>query len=116
MVSFGGQYRSAVNCRFGRGWKVRNVDGKDGYLVPILLPYVKNEGVFRCPNGPTNFLGAEGLQALGVKYVLVRRELKAAGLPNTGRPGRALRFLTEDTYIALYLLRKRGPNVLVTPG
>jgi hypothetical protein len=46
----------------------------------------------------------------------VRRDLKAAGLPNPGRPGRAFRFVTEDPYIALYELRQRGPNVLVTPG
>jgi hypothetical protein len=59
---------------------------------------------------------ADGLQALGVRYVLVRRDLKAAGLPNPGRPGRAFRFVTEDPYIALYVLRHRGPNVLVTPG
>jgi len=58
---------------------------------------------------------ARGLDALGVRYVLVRRDLKAAHLPDPGRPGRAFRLITEDPYIALYELRLPHPEVLVSP-
>jgi hypothetical protein len=58
---------------------------------------------------------ARGLQALGVRYVLVRQDLKAARLPDPGRPGRGFRFVTKDPYIALYELTLPGPQVLVTP-
>jgi hypothetical protein len=57
-----------------------------------------------------------GLQALRVRYVLVRRDLKAAGLPDPGTPGRDFRLVTEDSYLGLYELRARGGQVLVTPG
>jgi hypothetical protein len=59
---------------------------------------------------------ARGLEALGVRYVLLRRDLEAAGLPDPGRPGREYRFVTEDDYIALYELRQPGPQVLATPA
>jgi hypothetical protein len=59
---------------------------------------------------------AQGLQALGVRYVLARRDLETAGLPDPGTPGRAYRFVTADDYIALYELRLPGPQVLVTPA
>src|SRR5207244_1375976 len=48
VCSYGGQYRPATSCRFGRGFTKFGVDGKDGYLLPLLMPYVKSEGVFRC--------------------------------------------------------------------
>jgi prepilin-type N-terminal cleavage/methylation domain-containing protein/prepilin-type processing-associated H-X9-DG protein len=67
--SYGGQYRPATSCRNARGYKTRNVDGKNDYLMPILMPYVKSEGVFRCPNGPDNLFGEAGLtQQWGQHY------------------------------------------------
>ena len=58
---------------------------------------------------------ANGLDALGVRYVLVRRDIEAAGLPDPGRPTRHYRLLTQDPYIALYELRLPGPHALATP-
>ena len=57
---------------------------------------------------------ASGLKALGVRYVLVRRDIEAAGLPDPGRPTRDYKLLTEDPYIALYRLELPGPRVLAT--
>jgi hypothetical protein len=58
---------------------------------------------------------ARGLEALGVRYVLIRQDLKAANLPNPGRPGRDYRFITKDPYIALYELDRKRPGTLVLP-
>jgi prepilin-type N-terminal cleavage/methylation domain-containing protein/prepilin-type processing-associated H-X9-DG protein len=59
IVSYGGQYRPATICRWGAGFRTFNVDGKDRYLVPVLQPYTKNTGIFKCPNAPPNlFLDA----------------------------------------------------------
>src|SRR5437870_6404498 len=59
-VSYGGMYRPAASCRLGRGFTKQGVDGKDAYLLPILMPYVKNENVFRCPDAPANLFGEAG--------------------------------------------------------
>jgi prepilin-type processing-associated H-X9-DG protein len=68
-VSYGGQYRSAAICRNRRGYTTLGTDGKGDYLMPILMPYVKNEGVFRCPNGPANLFGEAGFtQQWGQHY------------------------------------------------
>jgi hypothetical protein len=58
---------------------------------------------------------ARGLKALGVRYVLVRRDIVAAGLPDPGQPGRHYRLVTQDPYIALYELTLPGPQALVSP-
>jgi hypothetical protein len=58
---------------------------------------------------------ARGLKALGVRYVLVRQDLEAAGLPDPGRPERHFRLVTRDPYIALYELRVPGIASLITP-
>jgi hypothetical protein len=58
---------------------------------------------------------ASGLKALGVRYVLVRQDLEAAGLPDPGRPGPAFRLVTKDSFIALYELRDGRPGTLVMP-
>jgi prepilin-type N-terminal cleavage/methylation domain-containing protein/prepilin-type processing-associated H-X9-DG protein len=62
-VSYGGMYRPAASCRLGRGFTKQGVDGKDAYLLPILMPYVKNENVFRCPDAPANLFGEAGFKA-----------------------------------------------------
>jgi hypothetical protein len=59
---------------------------------------------------------ARGLSALGVRYVLVRQDLKAAGLPDPGVPTDDYKLTTRDDYIALYELRVVGRHVLVVPG
>jgi hypothetical protein len=58
---------------------------------------------------------ASGLRALGVRYVLLRRDIEAAGLPDPGRPGRGFKLLTRDPYIALYEVRLPGRHGLVSP-
>ncbi len=64
IVSYGGQYRAATQCPHGAGYTSRNVDGLDRYLVPVLLPYTKNEGIFKCPNAPADRMGAPGIAQL----------------------------------------------------
>jgi len=58
---------------------------------------------------------ARDLKALGVRYVLVRQDLEAAGLPDPGQPEEGFRLITRDPFIALYELVLPGPAVLVTP-
>jgi hypothetical protein len=58
---------------------------------------------------------ARGLKALGVRYMLLRRDLVAAGLANPGRPGRWFRPIFRDPQVSLYELRQPGPQVLVSP-
>jgi len=59
-VSYGGMFRPAASCRNGRGYGGGR-DGLQDYLTPVLMPYVKNDRVFTCPNGPKNLLPPEGL-------------------------------------------------------
>src|SRR5438445_642814 len=61
-VSYGGMYRPANTCRLGRGFTKQGVDGKDAYLLPILMPYTRSENVFRCPSGPPELFGDAGLK------------------------------------------------------
>jgi hypothetical protein len=56
-----------------------------------------------------------GLGALGVRYLLLRRDLEVAGLEDPGRPGRRFTRITQDPYIALYELRPSRRDTLVTP-
>jgi prepilin-type N-terminal cleavage/methylation domain-containing protein/prepilin-type processing-associated H-X9-DG protein len=63
IVSFGGLYRPATACRFRRGFTKLGVDGKQDYLLPVLSPYVKSEGVFRCPSATPGLFGEEGFKA-----------------------------------------------------
>jgi hypothetical protein len=56
-----------------------------------------------------------GLGALGVRYLLLRRDLKEAGLRDPGRPGARFERIAEDPYIALYELRPSRRDTLVTP-
>ncbi len=58
---------------------------------------------------------ARGLKALGVRYVLVRRDIEAGNLPDPGRPGPEFQLRTRDPYIAVYELKVPGPQALVTP-
>jgi prepilin-type N-terminal cleavage/methylation domain-containing protein/prepilin-type processing-associated H-X9-DG protein len=61
-VSYGGMYRPAKSCRLGRGFTKQGVDGKDQYLLPIMMPYVKSEAVFRCPNASSELWGEQGFK------------------------------------------------------
>ncbi len=56
-----------------------------------------------------------GLKALGVRYVLLRRDLVAAGLADPGQPGRVLRPVFRDSQVSLYELVQPGEQVLVSP-
>jgi hypothetical protein len=58
---------------------------------------------------------ARGLAALGVRWVMVRQDLEAAGLPDPGRPRGDYRFVANDGYLTLYELRTSGRPVLVSP-
>jgi prepilin-type processing-associated H-X9-DG protein len=62
IVSFGGLYRPASSCRFRRGFTRQGVDGQNDYLLPVLSPYVKSEGVFRCPSAAPGLFGEAGFK------------------------------------------------------
>ena len=57
----------------------------------------------------------KGLKVLGVRYVLLRRDIVAAGLGDPGRPARTLKPLFRDDRITLYELDQPGRHVLVSP-
>jgi hypothetical protein len=58
---------------------------------------------------------ARGLKALGVRYILLRHDLVAAGLSDPGRPGGQFRALYRDPQVSLYELKQPGQAVLVSP-
>jgi hypothetical protein len=58
---------------------------------------------------------ARGLAALGVRYVLVRQDIRQASLPDPGRPGREYRLVARDPYIALYTLDAPRQQTLIAP-
>ena len=59
---------------------------------------------------------ADGLAALGVRYVLLRQDIVASKLPDPGKPGRGFRLVSQDGYIAIYRVTVRGPQVLASPA
>jgi hypothetical protein len=58
---------------------------------------------------------AKGLKALGVRYVLLRGDIVAAGIADAGRPGRWFRPLYRNPQVSLYEVTQPGPQVLVAP-
>ncbi len=56
---------------------------------------------------------ANDLKALGVRYVLVRRDVPFGGVRKSRRLGPPYRLVTEDPYIGLYEIDVRSPRALV---
>jgi prepilin-type N-terminal cleavage/methylation domain-containing protein/prepilin-type processing-associated H-X9-DG protein len=82
-VSYGGQYRPATICRNARGFRQFNVDGKEDYLEPILMPYLKSKQVFACPNGPNNLLAPQGFTSQWGQHYWYWCILDASSLAST---------------------------------
>jgi hypothetical protein len=95
---------------FYQGWH-------DKPLVNGYLPGSGQENRALALTDLANPRTAEGLAALGVRWIMVRQDIEAAGLPDPGRPtpASAYRLLARDDYLALYELRVTGRPVLASP-